>query len=352
MATLNGAGRAFARSLIADGKVDKTASWSFSAEDGDKLLGPGGDDWANFGKHHLGINPDGAEKTKDRYRYPVAKAGTLYRAGLTAAKQRAGQQNDTAIEDAAGALIDEIDGEQDRAAMRPTAGYGMKAAASGSNAEIFLYDIIGSGWMGGIGAEQFAGDLRALGSVRTIDLRINSDGGDVFEGRTIYTLLNEHPANIVVHVDGLAASIASLIAMAGDEIRMADGAMMMIHNAWGLAIGNSVDMRKQADLLDMVDQGLVKTYCARTKMAPAACAAMMAAETWMSSDDAVKNGFADSTSAPMQVAARVRDLVAREDGRIVPITQRFRNVPANLRPRRAAAAADTAALRQLMTPGR
>jgi ATP-dependent Clp protease protease subunit len=230
--------------------------------------------------------------------------------------------------------------------VKPPASYRM-LQASAASAEIFLYDVIGSGWMGGISAEQFAQDLRALGSVRTIDLRINSDGGDVFEGRTIYTLLNEHPANIVVHVDGLAASIASLIAMAGDSIVVAEGAMMMVHNAWGLSIGNAADMRRQADLLDTVDQGLVKTYCARTGMDAKKCAGLLAAETWMTSQECVDFGFADSTTEPMQVAACVRDLVALRDGRIVTATERFRALPTNLRPRRAAAAAETDNLRRL-----
>jgi hypothetical protein len=116
MTRINGAGRAFADSLIANGHVNKTAAWSFSAEDGNALLGASGDDWANYGKHHLGVDTSANENTKDRFKYPFAKGGTLYRSALEAIRQRAGQQGDSAIFDAAGALLKKIDGGKERAA--------------------------------------------------------------------------------------------------------------------------------------------------------------------------------------------------------------------------------------------
>lgn len=207
-------------------------------------------------------------------------------------------------------------------------------AAKGDRAEIFLYDIIGEGWFGGISAQQFAKDLRALGAVKTIDVRINSDGGDVFEGRAIYTNLVQHDARIVVHVDGLAASIASLIAMSGDEIRMADGSYMMIHNAWGVGIGEAADLRRTADLLDSVSGTIADTYAARTKNDRAKIDKWMADETWFTAAEAVDANFADILDEPVRAAASVRD------------ASMFRNLPAALRPRRTAAMADTAALRQ------
>jgi ATP-dependent Clp protease protease subunit len=116
---------------------------------------------------------------------------------------------------------------------KPSAsGYRMVARGT-DRAEIYLYGTVGADWFGeGVTAKQFAADLKGLGKVKTIDLRINSDGGSVFEGKTIYSLLAEHPAKVITRIDGLAASIASLIAMAGDEIHIAEGGFVMIHNAW------------------------------------------------------------------------------------------------------------------------
>jgi ATP-dependent protease ClpP protease subunit len=205
----------------------------------------------------------------------------------------------------------------------------VKAAAS--SAEIYLYDSIGS-WFG-ISAKQFVADLKALGDVKTIDLHINSDGGDVFDGRAIYSQLAQHKARIVVHVDGIAASIASLIAMAGDEIRMADGAFMMIHNAWGLSIGDAAEMRRMADLLESVNSTIQDTYAARTKQSIADLKTWMDAETWMTGEEAVDRGFADVLDEPVKAAATIR-----EPGR-------FRNLPSALQPRRAAALARLAALK-------
>lgn len=209
--------------------------------------------------------------------------------------------------------------------------YSVKAKADAG--EICLYDIIGAGWFGGISATQFAVDLKALGPVKTIDLRINSDGGDVFEGRAIAARLNEHSARIVVHVDGLAASIASIIAMTGDEIRMADGSYMMIHNAAGGCLGGAEDMERMAGLLRSVDGTLVDTYVAHTGNTAAAVQAWMEAETWFTAKEAVANGFADIVDEPVKAAASVRDPAV------------FRNLPAALRPRRAAALKTIAAIR-------
>src|SRR5215813_1424465 len=108
-AALNGSGHAYADSLIAAGKVNKTAAWSFSAEDGNALLGGGGDDWANYGKHHLGTDASAPRDTKAHWKYPFAKGGTLYRSALTAIRQRAGQQHDTEIFNAAGVMLEKID---------------------------------------------------------------------------------------------------------------------------------------------------------------------------------------------------------------------------------------------------
>jgi ATP-dependent protease ClpP protease subunit len=161
---------------------------------------------------------------------------------------------------------------------------------SAAEATIYIYDEISS-W--GISAKQFVKDLNDV-TAKIINLRINSPGGNVFDGAVIHNALKEHAATINVKVDGLAASIASVIAMAGDSIHMANNAMMMIHQAWTYAAGNSTDMRKTADLLDKVDETIVSTYANRTAKAVSAIKQMMADETWMTAAEAKSHGFADT----------------------------------------------------------
>lgn len=169
--------------------------------------------------------------------------------------------------------------------------------------EIWLYDQVGEGFFGGMSAKQFNEKLNKLGQVDTINLRINSPGGSVFDGVAIYNALKRHPARLEVDVDGIAASIASVIAMAGDEIRMAANSFMMIHDPYGMAMGNSVDMRKTADLLDQIKGTIVDTYVKRTGQTSADVAQMMADETWMTAADAVQQGFADAITDEQRVAA-------------------------------------------------
>lgn len=197
-------------------------------------------------------------------------------------------------------------------------GYSMKAA--GKNGEICLYDDIGeSFWGGGISAAQFKKDLDALGAVNTIDLRINSPGGQVFDGLTIYNLLTQHKARIVTHIDGLAASIASVIAMAGDEIRIAVNAMMMIHNAAGMCAGTADEMRSTADLLDTVTGTIQGVYAKRSGVDAAQIGKMMDDETWMTAQQAVDCGLANKVVDSMNVTA-LADLSR----------YKFRNAPATL----------------------
>jgi hypothetical protein len=121
MTDLNLDGESHAHSLIAAGKVDTTSDWSFSADDGNKLLGADGDDWDTYSKFHLGLDRDASEKTKGRYKYPFGKGGKVYRSGIVAVKQRAAQQNDSAIESAAGKLIEQIDAEKTMPNRKPPA---------------------------------------------------------------------------------------------------------------------------------------------------------------------------------------------------------------------------------------
>jgi ATP-dependent Clp protease, protease subunit len=136
-----------------------------------------------------------------------------------------------------------------------------------------------------------------------VNLRTNSPGGSVFAGVAIYNTLTRHPARIEVDVDGVAASIASVIAMAGDEIRMASNSLMMIHDPMGFAMGGSRDMRKTADLLDQVKGVIVDTYAKRTGTAAPKVGKMMADETWMTAAEAVNLGFASQITEEQRIAA-------------------------------------------------
>ena len=176
--------------------------------------------------------------------------------------------------------------------------------AAGKRGEIWLYDQIGESYFGeGISAKAFQKELAALGRVDVINLRINSPGGDVFDGLAIYNQLKAHPARVVVDIDGLAASIASVIAMAGDEVNMAANSMMMIHNPHGMAVGDATEMQRVAALLTQVKGSLTETYAERTGVDRAQLEAWMNDETWMSAESAVQNGFADKITQAQRVSA-------------------------------------------------
>lgn len=160
---------------------------------------------------------------------------------------------------------------------------------------IAIFDVIGEDYWsgGGFTAKRMAGALRAIGK-NPVTVKINSPGGDMFEGIAIYNLLREHPAKVTVDVMGWAASAASIIAMAGDEIRMGLGTFMMVHNAWGMVIGNRHDMREASDLFEGFDSAIVDIYAARTSLDRKAIEKLMDAETFMGPSEAVEKGFADS----------------------------------------------------------
>jgi len=168
------------------------------------------------------------------------------------------------------------------------------AATADDPNTITIFDVIGEDFWsgGGFTAKRMSAALRSIGS-NDVRVQINSPGGDMFEGIAIYNLLRGHPAKVTVEVMGWAASAASIIAMAGDEIRMGLGTFMMIHNAWGVVIGNRHDMRDAAELFDGFDAAIVDIYEARTGMKRTAIEKLMDAETFMGPSEAVKNGFAD-----------------------------------------------------------
>lgn len=167
----------------------------------------------------------------------------------------------------------------------------VKAAANGDTT-ISMYEAIGDNWDGGgVTAKRIGAALRSIGA-KDITVNINSPGGDFFEGVAIYNLLRSHQAKVTVNVIGLAASAASVIAMAGDEIRMGEGSFLMIHNAWAVAIGNRHDMKEAAQLLEPFDAEMAKLYAARTGMSVEVVGAMMDKETWINSERAIDDGFA------------------------------------------------------------
>lgn len=174
-----------------------------------------------------------------------------------------------------------------------------------SDAEILLYDIIGDyddNWEYQ-GAKNLINKVRALGDVKNIMLRINSIGGDVFEAQAMYSYLKSHPANVTVRVDGLAASAASLVAMAGDKIVMPKNALMMIHNPAGAAMGEAEDMRDMADILDKVRDAIAAAYISKTGMEHDKIISMMDDETWMSAEEAHELGFCDEVDGAVEIAA-------------------------------------------------
>lgn len=174
----------------------------------------------------------------------------------------------------------------------------------GDTADVLIYDQIGQSFLSdGLTAKAFAEQLKQHKNVKNINVRINSPGGNVFDATAIYNTLRSHGAKITTHVEGAALSAASLIAMAGDEIRMAEGSWMMVHDPSGVARGRAADMRKQADMLDRVKASLVATYATRTKQPSDEVAQMMTNETWLSASDAKAKGFADTISGATQVVA-------------------------------------------------
>jgi ATP-dependent protease ClpP protease subunit len=164
--------------------------------------------------------------------------------------------------------------------------------SSGDTAEILLYDEIGGWW--GITAQDFVDELRAV-TASKIRLRINSPGGDVFDGLAIYQALLSHPARVEVQVDGLAASAASFVAQAGDEVSIGTSAMIMIHDAWGVSIGDARDMRETADLLDKISDSIAAVYAQRAGNGDTqAWRERMLAETWYTGAEAIDAGLADT----------------------------------------------------------
>ena len=193
--------------------------------------------------------------------------------------------------------------------------WNIKAAADKS-AEVYIYgDIVSDKWSDtDITAASFNESLKELGEVDTLNIYINSYGGSVFQGQAIYSILKRHSAHKNIYIDGIAASIASLIAMAGDTIYMPENAMMMVHRPWGVVIGNAQDMRKEADALDRILSAMIPAYMAKVgqKTDEFTLLELVDAETWLTAEDAFKYGFADEITKEQAVAASAsREIIDR-----------------------------------------
>ena len=178
----------------------------------------------------------------------------------------------------------QIDGKPVQLSPRPV------FDAATDEATVYVHDVIG-GWFG-LDPSQWVQDFNSI-AAKTIHLRINSPGGSVFDAEAMRTAIRQHSAHVVAHIDGLAASAATGLALAANEVEMSDGAMFMIHNAWGLTAGNAAEMRKYADILDKADASIVATYVNKTGASEEQVSGWMNAETWFTASEALTNGFVD-----------------------------------------------------------
>lgn len=160
---------------------------------------------------------------------------------------------------------------------------------------LYVYEVIGEDWWtgGGVTAKKVVEALDQMKDVKNLDIFINSEGGDVFEAKAIFANLKRFDAEKTVYIDGIAASAATFIAMAGDKIITAPAATWMVHEAWSIAMGRAGDMRAMADVLDLENQAIAETYAKRTGRSVDEMVKLMAAETWMSAQEAKDNGFTD-----------------------------------------------------------
>ena len=178
--------------------------------------------------------------------------------------------------------------------------YNIKAEASSKSADVYIFDEIGTF---GLTAQSFIEEIKSYKDT-PMSLHINCVGGDVFEGMAIYNVLKKRTARTTVYIEGIAASMGSVIALAGDEVIMAEDSLFMIHNAWGGAMGEATEIRKTAALLDKISGEIADIYTKKTNLPYNRVKEMMDEETWLSADEAFNLGFIDSISDAIKVAAK------------------------------------------------
>lgn len=265
---------------------------------------------------HAWVDPDGDPDVKASYKMPICakQGGPVNLPAVRNALARLSNTNIPAGDKPSVELLlhsylpdedekagdKDSEGPQDRyrpgvgmfGQARPERGWWEIRNATADSADVYLSDEIG-GW--GVDASAFISELQAT-KCRRIDLHLNSPGGNAFDGVQIYNSLMAHPASVHVSVDGMAASAASVVAMAGDTVTMAPGSSMMIHNAISGAVGNAADLRKTADLLDGVSRNIASIYAARTGKPVEHWQALMDAETWFHGTEAVTAGLATNVT--------------------------------------------------------
>jgi len=197
------------------------------------------------------------------------------------------------------------------------------------DADLYLYEEIGENWWSNSkSAKQFKEDLDSLGDIKNLNIYINSPGGDVFDGMAIYNILKRHKAYKTVHVDGLAASIASVIALAGDKVIIPSNAYFMVHRAWSITWGNKNDMFKMAEDLEKIDEGIINVYFAKTGLTRLEIEQLMDNETWMTGEEAKEYGFADEVEQEKKVAACIKGDFVIFNGKKFNVKDfRYKNLP-------------------------
>lgn len=199
-----------------------------------------------------------------------------------------------------------------------------KNAVNGAG-ELYIYgDIVSYKWDDSeTTAQSFKDELDALGDIHTLNVYINSPGGSVFQGQAIYTILKRHKATVNAHVDGIAASISSVIPMAADNVIMPRNAMMMVHNPWTLAMGNAQELRKQADDLDRIRESIMEAYLGKTgdKLSREKLVELLDDETWLTAQECLEYGLCDQVVEAKEIAASVD----------VELLSRFKNVPESIK---------------------
>lgn len=198
--------------------------------------------------------------------------------------------------------------------------------AAAREGELYIYGPIGDYW-DGVSAKDFSAALKGLGEIDRLNLHLNSPGGDVFDGVAIFNELKNFSARVWVHVDGLAASAASVIAMAGNRIVMGEGSFLMIHNAWGVAVGDNRVMAQMAETLEKINGELADIYGRRSGRERGEILAAMDAETWLTADEAVAMGLADKA---VKTAPPVEPTAAAMPERLIAA---YKKMPAELRAR-------------------
>lgn len=195
-------------------------------------------------------------------------------------------------------------------------------AIDNTTGELTLYgEISNETWYGDeVTPKEFKAGLDSLGDIEMLNVYINSPGGDVFAGQTIYSILKRHKAHKNIYVDGLAASIASVIAMAGSTIFMPKNSMMMIHNPWTIGVGNASDFRKLAEDLDKIRESLISAYEDRSALMRDEIIDIMDKETWLTASECMEYGFCDVVEEEKNIAASIDS----------EMLERYKNTPKSL----------------------